>query len=244
LPSADCSADNGFNRSDYEGWGNSDDSNDRIRWVDDPGGSGKTVAQFNVYGTDVSDQFSQVKTNLWKTPPDNCNGCEGWYAIGFYIPNGFIYPDTWFLLMQNHAGAGNPAQSIELRTPPGGGSVRNYLYWKDQTAPTSGWRHFPLGRVQEGHWVYLVAHIYLTTTTNGYSQVWYSVDRLPDLSSAPVVNDQSINTLYPGYGTGTASLPLYRDAGPSSQHQVLYYCGYHRAGDAATAMTLPNCPAG
>jgi Polysaccharide lyase len=243
-PSDGCAADNGFNRSDYAGWGNGSGSNDRISWVADPSGSGKTVAQFNVYGTDVSDQFQQVKTNLWRTPADNCDGCEGWYAVGFYIPNGFIYPDTWFLLMQNHGGAGNPAQSIELRTPPSGGSVRNYIYWKNQTAPTSGWSYFPLAPVREGHWVYIVAHIYLTTTTNGYVQVWSSTDALPDISSPPAVNQQRINTLYPGYGTGTASLPLYRDAGPSSQHQIVYYCGYHRAGTAATAMTLPSCPAG
>jgi chitodextrinase len=243
-PSATCFADNGFNHSDYEGWGNGEGSNDRLRWVADPTGSGKTVVQFNVYGTDVSDQFSQVKTNLWKTPADNCDGCEGWYAVGFYIPNGFVYPDTWFLLMQNHGGAGNPAQAIELRTPPNGGSVRNYIYWKNQTAPTAGWSYFPLAPVREGHWVYIVAHIYLTTTTNGYVQVWYSSDTLPDVSAPPAVDQQHINTLYPGYGTGTASLPLYRDAGPSSQHQIVDYCGYHRAGTAATAMNLPNCPAG
>jgi hypothetical protein len=242
LPSLNCAQEGGFNRSDYEGWSILNDVNERISWATDPAGSGKTVAQFNVYGTDVSDQFGQVKTNLWKTPPDNCEGCEAWFALGFYIPSGFIYPDTWFLLMQNHGGAGNPAQAIELRTPPSGGSVRNYIYWKDQTAPTSGWTHFPLGPVQEGHWVYIVAHIYFTTTTSGYVQVWYGVDSLPNVSGPPAVNHQNINTLYPGYGTGTASLPLYRDVGSSSQHQIIYYCGYHRAADAVTAMTLANCP--
>jgi len=243
-PSAGCFLDNGFNHSDYEGWGSNTGSNDRMKFVSDPGGSGKTVVQFDVYGTDTSDQFNQVKTNLWKTPSDNCNGCEAWYAVGFYIPKGFVYPDTWFLLMQNHGGAGNPAQAIELRTPPGGGSVRNYIYWKDQTAPTSGWSYFPLGPVQEGHWVYIVAHIYLTTATNGSVQVWYKVDSLPNVSTTPAFDHRNINTLYPGYGAGTASLPLYRDAGPSSQHQIVYYCGYHRAANPATALSLPNCPTG
>jgi chitodextrinase len=243
-PSTGCAGDSGFNHSDYEGWGNASGSNDRMKFVSDPGGSGKTVVQFDVYGTDTSDQFNQVKTNLWKSPADNCDGCEAWYAVGFYIPKGFVYPDTWFLLMQNHGGAGNPAQAIELRVPPGGGSVRNYIYWKDQTAPTSGWTYFPLGPVQEGHWVYIVAHIYLTTASNGSVQVWYKADSLPDVSATPAVNHRNINTLYPGYGAGTASLPLYRDAGPSSQHQIVYYCGYHRAATAASALNLSNCPTG
>ena len=242
-PSVGCVLDNGFNRSDYAGWGSTSGTNDRMKWVQDPSGSGKTVAQFNVYGTDVSDQFSQVKANLWRTPSDNCDGCDAWFAVGFYIPSGFVFPDTWFLLMQNHGGAGNPAQAIELRTPPGGGSVRNYIYWKNQTAPTSGWTYFPLAPVQEGHWVYVVAHIYLTTTENGYAQVWYHADSLPNISLPPLVDDENINTLYPGYGTGTASLPLYRDASSDpNQHQIVDYCGYHRAATAAVAMTLPHCP--
>jgi Polysaccharide lyase len=201
------------------------------------------VVRFDVYGTDSGDQYGGVRTDISKTPRDNCNGCDGWFAFGWYFPTDFVFPDTWFALLQNHGGSGNPPQSLELRTPPTGGTTRNYLYWKNQTQPSTGRTWFPLGPVQRGHWHYFLAQIKFRDDPTGEVRVWYSVDRLPDPTQAPTVEQMGINTLYSGYADkGRADLLLYRDySSAAGQHQVAYACGYHRAGTAQLALTLPNC---
>src|SRR4029079_17777717 len=35
---------------------------------------------------------------------------------------------------------------------------------------------------------------------------------------------------------------IYRGASSHTQHQIVDVCGFHRAGTAALAMSLPNCP--
>ena len=215
--------------------------NERMNWVSDPYGSLKTVAKFDVYGTDDADQWGGTRTTLWRTP-DNCSGCEAWQAFGFYIPAGFQYPDDWFLLYQDFSSGGNPAQALELRNGSGcaGTTPRTYLCWKDQTAPDSGLHYFPLGPAAEGHWAYIVEHIKFLNTIAGFDQVWYSVDALPDTSRPPLVDWHGITA----YTTdpNRSNIFMYRAAGSSSQHQTVYYCGFHRAANAVLAKTLVNCP--
>jgi Polysaccharide lyase len=240
--SANCSADNGFNRADYEGWGALNGVNERQQWVTDPTGSGETVAQLEVYGTDTADQYGGTRSSLWRTP-DNCNGCEGWVAFGFYLPSDFVYPDSWFLLYQLFSSGGNPAQALELKGAGCAGvAPRNHLCWKDQTAPYSGVHYADLGLVRPGHWHYLVEHVRFSDTSSGFDQVWLGTDSIPDLSRAPL-GEFSGNTLYDS-SPGRSNILLYRDPGPASQHQVVDYCGFHRAPDWPTARALPNCPIG
>jgi hypothetical protein len=241
APSFDCALLGGFTRSDYEGWAILDGVNERMVWAADPNGSGKTVARFDVYGTDDADEYGGTRTSLYRNP-DNCSGCEAWQAWGTYIPSNFQFPDDWFALYQDFSSGGNPAQALELRNGSGcaGTTPRNYLCWKDQTAPGSGLHYFPLGPASEGHWAYIVEHIKFLNTSAGFDKVWYSVDSLPDTSRAPSVDWSGITA----YTTdpNRSTIFMYRAAGSSSQHQTVYYCGFHRAADAATAKTLVNCP--
>lgn len=240
-PSIDCARVLNFDRATYDGWATLGDGNPRQRWALDPSGSGKVVYRAEVRGSD-RDQYGQVKTNLYQNAATNCNGCSGWYALGLYFPVGFVYPDTWFLLYQNW-NTGNPAQAIELRTPAGGGR-RDHIFWKNQQQPTFGSTYTNLGPVREGHWHYLLAYIELRSDGTGVTKVWYSVDAKPDPTRAPRV-DFVGNTLYPGHeNEGVVSMPLYRAASSDpAQAQVVYYCGFRRAGTVANALALPNCPA-
>lgn len=255
-PSPTCVQLGGFNRLDYECWGNQDANcvigqNERMSWVADPAGSGKTVARYEVYGTDRTEQFpdsSAARGNSWQRPPNgNCNGCEHWQAIGFYLPVGFQRPDQWMLLYQNHGGTGNPAQAIELRSGVNcaSGGPRDRLCYKIQTAPGSGRTYYDMGPVNPGHWHYVVAHIYFTSTASGFVQVWHGTDAMPNVGFPPnVVDRANVNTLYPGYeNLGFRSMLLYRGASAASQHQVAYYCGFHVDTTAASATYLPTCPA-
>jgi hypothetical protein len=155
---------------------------------------------------------------------------------GLPVP-GRLVPALPGLLLQRQ-----PAQALELRNGSGcaGAAPRNYLCWKNQTAPSSGIHYFPLGTVQEGHWHYIVEHIKFLNTSAGFDKVWYSVDSLPDMSRAPSVDWSGITA----YTTGAnrSNIFMYRAAGSLLQHQTVYYCAFHRASDAVTAMTLTNCP--
>jgi hypothetical protein len=238
-PSANCSVEGGFNRSDYNGWKTLNGVNERMTWASDPAGSSHTVARFDVYGNDNADQYGGTRTSLWRNP-DNCSGCTAWQTFGVLIPSGFQYPDGWFLLYQDFSSGGNPAQSLELM---GAGCVsaapRNHLCWKDQTATTSGIHRFDLGAVRQGHWFYITENIEFLNTSSGFDNVWDSWDTKPNVSLAPAVHWSGITA----YTTGAnrSNILLYRATSTASQHQTVYYCGFHRAASAATSQELPNC---
>ena len=150
--------------------------------------------------------------------------------------------DDWFLLYQDFSSSGQPAQALELRNGSGcaGTTPRNYLCWKDQTAPSSGVHYFPLAPASPGHWAYVVEHIKFLNTSAGFDKVWYGVDSLPDTSRPPLVDWHGITA----YTTepNRSNIFMYRAAGSSSQHQTVYYCGFHRAANALLAKVLVNCP--
>ena len=236
LALVDCVGIEDFNRADYEGW--TFDVNDRMSWQPDPGGSGKTVVQFTVLGGDNADQFGGTRTSLWRVA-DNCSGCTAWQAFGLYIPVGFTWPDTFFLLYQDFSSGGNPAQALELR---GAGCAsaapRDHFCWKDQTAPGSGRNYADLGLVQPGRWFYIAEQIEFLDTSGGSDRVWSSYDTLPDVGAPPQVN-WSGPTAYTT-GPNRTNILEYRD--PSSQPPaIVYYCGFHRASSEA-ALSLPLCP--
>jgi hypothetical protein len=245
-PSTNCAQEGGFDRSDYEGWSVLNGANERMQWVADPTGSGNTVAQFDVFGTDLADQFGGTRTSLWRNA-DNCSGCEAWQAWGTYIPANFQFPDGWFLLYQDFSSGGNPAQAIELR---GAGCLsaipRTELCWKDQTATNSGQHYFDLGPAQVGHWFYIIEDIKFLNTSAGFDKVWYAVDQLPDITQAPKVNWAGITA----YTTGAnrSNIMMYRcttgnaDCGSTAQHQTVMFCGFHRAATSAVASVLARCP--
>jgi hypothetical protein len=241
-PSVNCSQGGDWDRSDYEGWASLNGVNERMAWVVDPAGSGKTVVRFDVYGTDLADQYGGNRVSLWKTA-DNASGSTAWQVFGVLLPAGFVYPDTWFLLYQDFSSGGNPAQALELM---GAGCVsampRNHFCWKDQTAPSSGKNYVDLGAVVPGHWFYVAEQIKFLNTSAGFDKVWRSNDALPDTSLAPTVNWAGITA----YTTAAnrSNILLYRDVGPVAQHQTVFYCGFHRASTAVAALSLPNCPGG
>ena len=237
-PSPNCSQLGGFDRGDYEGWSILNGLNERMSWVVDPAGSGHTVSKFDVFGNDDADQFHGTRTSLWRTA-DNCTGCYAWQAWGTYIPAGFQFPDDWLLLYQDFSSGGNPAQSVELRNADCSATPGTTLCWKDQTATGSGKNFFPLGVAQPGHWFYIIENIRFLNNANGFDKVWYAVDQLPNTTLPPNVDWHGITA----YTTGAnrSNIMMYRSLGASSQHQVVYFCGFHRASSEAAARVLPNC---
>jgi hypothetical protein len=242
--SADCAQDDDFKRSDYEGWGNNNGVNERITWALDPTGSGKTVAQYEVYGDDIPDQFGgSPRATLYEGTASNCNGCSAWFTYAYLIPVGFQYPDQWMILMQNFISP-KPVQEIALRqganctsaVPP------DHICWEERQASGDATTNHDLGPIQEGHWNYIVAHITFSNTATGSYQVWYGVDTLPDVTQIPAVERSNILTLFSGATASRSDVFIYRGSSTHTQHQVVYVCGFHRALDAATSMTLPNCP--
>jgi chitodextrinase len=244
-PSPNCAQEGGFTRSDYQGSSILNGVNERERWVADPTGSGKTVAQLEVYGDDSADLNGGTRTTLYENNGTaNCNGCEAWFVYGYYIPVGFQYPDQWFALMQNFSPS-RPIQTIELR---GAGCAsaapRNHICFGDRPTPSNDYATYKdLGPVNEGHWMYIVAHIKFSNTATGSIQVWRSDDKLPDVSQPPIEDREGILTLYSGIDGSASHLFLYRGASTHSEHQIVDVCGFHRAADYATAKVLPNCPA-
>jgi hypothetical protein len=236
APPANCAAFRDYDRSDYKGGSNQNGVNERMEFVPDPAGSDNVVLRMDVFGTDVADQYGGTRTSIYKKGV-NCHGCESWNAFGVFIPVGFVYPDTWMLLYQMFSSGGNPAQALELRTSPFGGIRRDYLWWKNQQATTSNRTYAPLGPVQEGHWHYFVQRARYSST-DGFNTVWHSVDHLPDVTLPPKVNFVG-KTLYTT-AAGADHMFMYRDPGPVSQHQTVYFCGFHRAATAAGAMDLSN----
>jgi hypothetical protein len=244
LPSFDCALLGGFNRSDYEGWSILDGVNERMSWATDLAGSGKVVAQLEVYGDDDADQYGGTRANIYESAARNCNGCDGWFAYGYYFPVGFQYPDQWLALMQNFEPS-RPVQTIELRSGASCGSAapRSHLCWGErQTPDNTTVVYHDLGQVNEGHWSYIVARIKFRNTATGEIKVWRSDDRLPDVTQPPSVDVSNILTLYSGTTASRSDVYLYRGASSHSQHQIVDVCGFHRAADAVRAMTLPNCP--
>jgi hypothetical protein len=210
-----------------------------MEWVADPGGSGKVVLQMDIYGDDVADQYGGTRTSLYRND-QNCFGCEAWAAFAFYIPNGFKYPDQWFALYQMfYPGGGSPPISLELRTH-NGGNARNHLYWSNRAVSGGPATLTPLGPVSEGAWHYIVQHTRYSSGS-GFNRVWLGYGSVPDTSRPALVN-WSGGTLF-GSSTGRENIFLYRGASTASQHQTVYFCGFHEAADAARAKVLGNCPA-
>ncbi len=208
-PSASASALGDFNRLDYEGWGAK--NQDRMSWVPDPLNPSRTVAQLEVRGTDTADQFGGCRASMWRNA-DNLPGTEGWVSYGFLLPAGFVWPNTWMLIYQMFSSGGNPAQALELRTPPSGGSVRNYLWWKNQTAPTTSRIYHQLAPATLNVWHRVVINTKFSPGLDGHSNVWHSLKTKPDLSQPPLVRFSG-RTLYDS-SPGRENVFLYRD--PSS----------------------------
>jgi hypothetical protein len=238
-----CSQAGDFGHLDYEGYNILNGVNERQRWITDPAGSGKTVAQLDVYGNDSADHYGGTRSTLYETNfGTNCNGCNFWFDYGIYIPAGFQYPDQWFLLMENFVGSGSPAQALELM---GAGCVsaapRNHVCWRvRQTGGETG-TVTDLGLVQEGHWLYVTAYIEFRSTATGVVKVWHAYDQNPDVNGTPDLDRSGIYTLFSGTNDGRSHLFLYRGAASASQHQTVDYCGFHRDTTSASAQYLPNC---
>jgi hypothetical protein len=211
-----------------------------MEFVADPGGSGKVVLQMDVFGDDIADQWRGTRTSLYRND-QNCSGCEGWTAFAFYIPVGFQYPDDWFTLYEMYyPSGGSPPISLELGTQ-NGGNQRNHLYWSNRAVSGAPATLTPLGQAREGSWHYIVEHTGFSSGSSGFNRVWLGYGSVPDTSGPPLVNWVG-GTLF-GSSSGRENILLYRGASGPSQHQTLYYCGFHEAADAARAKVLSNCPA-
>jgi hypothetical protein len=99
-----------------------------------------------------------------------------------------------------------------------------------------------LMQAQEGHWHYVVQNTHWSDQADGFNKVWMRADSMPDTSQPPLVSSVG-QTLATSSSDGRENILIYRGPGPSSQHQVVYYCGFHEAADAARAKVLSNCPA-
>ena len=136
----------------------------------------------------------------------------------------------------------NSSFALELANGPNcSASVapRNQFCWVKKIG---GQVRSHLAQAQEGHWHYVVQNTHWTHLTDGFNRVWFGVDAIPDTSQPPHVTYTG-KTLATAGSTGRENLLIYRDPGPSSEHQVVYYCGFHSAADAARAKVLTNCPA-
>lgn len=242
-PSTNASDAAQFLRSDYEGWGSPTAAgpvtHPRIKWIDDPAGSGLKVMQMIVEGTDDADQWGGCRCTIGSDKQsDQKEGNAGWASMAVWLPQDFQYPDTWFLLWQNFSTSGNPAQAIELRAKSG--NTRNYFYWKNQYGPSSSKNYFELGPADLGVWHYFAWYIEFTVRASGTTQVWYKRGSMPDpTNEAPKVDVHGINTLYSGGEAGSKVwLALYRD--PSkNQRQVVNYRGYRRSANLGTVLAMP-----
>jgi hypothetical protein len=237
-----CGQLSGFDRSDYEGIANNNGVNERMQWVADPSGSGKTVAQFEVYGDDSADTYGGTRAAIFETGPNSNDGKDGWFSFGVYIPVGFQYPNSWFLLMQNKDAANNPVQDFELLGAGCASSApRNHICWRNRGASNTTLLLKDLGLVQQGHWFYLTDFIQFRTTAVGSIKVWSSFDVKPNVAGAPQVSESNIITQ--GGTNNRSHILLYRGASAHTEHQVVYFCGFHRATTSAVAQVLSNCPA-
>ena len=168
-----------FLRSDYEGWASTSGAHPRIKWVADPAGSGVTVMQMDVVGTDNADQWGGCRATIGSDrQADQKEGNSGWASLAVYLPTDFVRPDQWMLIWQNFSTGGNPAQAIEFKAKTG--SVRDRFQWKIQHSPTGAREYYDLGPALLGRWHYFLWYIDFTVKTTGRVAVWYSADAMPD----------------------------------------------------------------
>jgi hypothetical protein len=240
-PPPDCAELNGWTSSDYAGGSNQNGVNERMEFVRDPAGSGKVVLQMDVFGDDVADQWGGTRVSAY-TNGVHPNGSTSWSAFGVYIPVGFQYADTWNLYYQiKDPNFSNASFALELANGSNCSTSvgpRNQFCWVKKIG---GEVRTHLMQAQEGHWHYLVQNTHWSDQADGYNKVWFGVDAIPDTSRPPLVSSTG-NTLAAAGSSGRENILIYRGAGPSSQHQVVYYCGFHEAADAARAKVLSNCP--
>jgi len=241
-PPPDCAELNGWTSSDYAGGSNQNGVNERMEFVPDPSGSGKVVLRMDVFGDDVADQWGGTRVSAYANDVHR-NGSTSWTAFGVYIPVGFQYADTWNLYYQiKDHNFSNASFALELANgsncSPSVGP-RNQFCWVKKIGGEVRTQLMP---AQEGHWHYLVQNTRWSDQADGFNKVWFGVDAIPDTSRPPLVSYTG-NTLAAAGSTGRENILIYRGAGPSSQHQVAYYCGFHEAADPARAKVLSNCPA-
>ena len=239
---ANCGGFEGFSQTDYEGWGTQNGVNERMEFVADPSGSGKTVLQMEVFGTDTADAFGGTRVSAYKNDV-HLNGSTSWSAFGLYIPVGFQYADAWSLYYQiKDHNFSNSSFALELANGSNCSvsvGPRNQFCWVKKIG---GEVRTHLAQAQEGHWHYVVQNTHWSNLADGFNRVWFGVDAIPDTSRPPAVSSVG-QTLATSSSTGRENLLIYRGPGPSSEHQVVYFCGFHEAADAATAKILPYCPA-
>jgi hypothetical protein len=79
-----------------------------------PAGSGVTVMQMDVVGTDEADQWGGCRAIGSDRQSDQSEGKSGWASMAVYLPTNFIRPDQWMLIWQNldrrQPGAGDRVQ--------------------------------------------------------------------------------------------------------------------------------------
>ncbi len=211
---ANCSAADGildFTQFDYEGYG-CDATNNRMSWVADPKGSGRTVARLEIDDNDGDgsvpecNQFGGQRTEFLRfTPVDQVQGNEAWFAWGYFFGDGttgdfFKIPSSptppqasapWALLMQNYGRSAtpnpNPPQAIQIADCPVGNVNGNCnIVLKVQQQPASDRHYYTLGSTTRGHWQYFVMYVKFDRAGAGNVKIWYSLDTAPDTSSAPM----------------------------------------------------------
>lgn len=241
-----------FNRLDYEGAAlpPSTTDNQRMFWVLDPLGSGRTVIKLVVLDNDVADLFGGQRTVLGQTSSSHVGGDSAWFAWGYYLGannavtapgDSFIYPSRPATLMGNYStGGGGPAQSLILSKGVDG--VRDSFAFGIKTLPgtcSEGQSFYDAGPAARGKWYYFIEYVKFSTGGAGSVKAWARPTNPPNVfSDPPSVDVQNINTLYPLYPGGEPNIMLERIDGASSGYPfTAYLWGYGRGGTAIEAVT-------
>jgi polysaccharide lyase-like protein len=225
-----------FDSTDYDSLGDLNNVNERMSWVADPGGSGKTVTEIRLEAGDHangSNAPSDHRAELYSRNRDLDNHEVGWQVLGFRLPSG--NPSGQYGIFQNHA-----VKDALQKTPPQNLNV-------DGDSLALGIRKIGQNRVMHtigsaapNVWHYVVLHIRFDSGNNGFVEAWAADNHLPDVSLPPAFADYGYSTLNGGNESSRTHIGFYQD--DLSWAGKIWYCGYHRAASYPEASRLTNCP--
>lgn len=230
-----------FDNISYDGVADGNNVNERMRWVKDPGGSGKTVTRIRLAAGDhTTQQPSDHRAEIYSSHRDLYDHQVGWQVLGIRIPAGNSTSIPYYNIFQNHA-SGNALQN----TPPQDLVIHgsdNKLALGIRKLNTPAETFHVLGSGAPGVWHYVVLHIRFASDNTGFVDAWEADGKTPNVGQVPPAwSDHGYSTLNGGTEPSRTHIGFYA-SDDINWAGTGFYCGYHRAATYAEARVLPNCP--
>lgn len=136
------------------------------------------------------------------------SGDERWYEMSVFFPDDFPSPaNTWFIIMQWHAGSGSPPLALEV------GSNDQLRFTNNRSGGRTD-----LGPITRGQWMDLVLHVQFSSGSDAFAEAWINGVKSSNVHQEPNMSSDA-NYIKQG---------IYR--GDQGQTHVVYHDGLRITG--------------